>query len=116
MPGIYNFIVQKGETFNRSFTWKDATSTGINLTDYTIQIQIIPRFIETPAVITLNSDTEIVKADQTLYPGKFTLEFLVDSDIYTFNSAKYELNFIKDSKIKRPLIGIITINDEVPDA
>lgn len=40
MAAQYNFTIEQGATFTRSFTYKDSTGSPINLTNYTAQGQV----------------------------------------------------------------------------
>ena len=43
--GVYNTTIEKGATFNLSVTYKDATGTAVDLTDWTVRMHVR----ETPA-------------------------------------------------------------------
>lgn len=46
MPGTYNFKAQRGDTVERTFTWKDEDGVAINISGYTVRFQIFGTAID----------------------------------------------------------------------
>lgn len=60
MPaGIYNITAEQGSTFTRTITWRDASTTPVNLTNCTAKMQVRKSMDAPTAVLTLTSTTGI---------------------------------------------------------
>ena len=54
--GKYNFIIEKGATFTRTFTYKDPSDVAIDLTGAVIYMQIRDNYSAEVAAINIDSD------------------------------------------------------------
>ena len=55
--GKYNFEIEKGATFSRTFTYKDPSDVVIDLTGAVIKMQIRDNYSSETAAISIDSDT-----------------------------------------------------------
>ena len=46
--GIYNFTIEQGTTFQRTFKYKDASGNPLDLTDHDIRMQLRDTLADTP--------------------------------------------------------------------
>lgn len=108
--GKYNFTIEQGTTFSRTFTWKDSSNTAINLTGYSAKLQIkdskgsVLVALTNGAGITLggSAGTIAVRIDATTTTG------------FTFSSAKYDLKLTDASgSPTRLLEGVVILDSEV---
>lgn len=101
--GIYNFTIEQGTYFKRTFTWKDAQGAPINITGYTPHMQI-----RTPR------DQLILNCDDYLAidgaAGKVTM---ILSDEVTggldFDTAKFDIK-LDGPQPRRLIKGQVTLD------
>ena len=56
MPaGRHDLTIEQGATFQRTFTWKDAAGTPVNLTGYTATMQVRQSHLSAAPLITLTT-------------------------------------------------------------
>lgn len=106
--GVYNFIIEEGATFEKTFTWTEANanSSPIPIVDSTIELEVknksnIDVYSTTSGHITIDPANN----------GKFTIKLpLEEVNMLTFDKARYEL-FItlpNGGNTKNLLEGVIT--------
>ena len=108
--GLYNFTIEQGTTFRRTFTWTTGTPpTPVDLTGATCRMQIRKSKSKTSALL---SD---VSAYLSLTPaeGKVSLEIpSTITDNYTFDNGYYSLRVDRTNDKQRLVEGVITISKE----
>lgn len=113
MAAIYNFEIEQGTTFTKSFVWKDSAKQVVLMSGYTARMQIRPS-VKAPEIL-LNLTTENGRIIIIPTEGKITL--LIDArttaDI-TWSKGRYDLELVSpDYTVTRLLQGDISISKEV---
>ena len=125
--GKYNFTIEQGATFRRTFKYKDAEGTPISLTDKDARMQIRNTVNSSDFIVNITetgttkndgsiiSDTIFLISEQTTYPGEFSL--VIDAGTtasMSFDTAVYDIE-LKDSlnEVTRLLQGTIKLSKEV---
>lgn len=114
----YNFSIDQGSSFTISFTYKDSTSTIVNISNWCARIVMTTSDNQ---VITYSSGTTNSNYKMTLdgVNGKITLLLpAITTNNFTFKTAKYDLELESDDVLysgggnytNRILYGVITIN------
>jgi hypothetical protein len=110
MAGQYDFILEQGATFSRVVTWKDSTNALVNLTGYTAKMQI--RDASGGVIVSL-TDTN---GGITLGGAAGTITITISATqttAFTFNTARYDLDIVSGTTVKRLLKGQVTLDPEV---
>lgn len=109
MAGTYNFTIEQGADFTRTFTWKDSAGALINLTGYTARMKI-----KTGAT-TIVSLTEV--SGITLGGAAGTIVVAINAAAtaaYTFSKAVYDLELVSGGGVvTRLLEGKVLLSREV---
>ena len=111
--GNYDFTIEQGATFTRSFVWKDSTDTVINLAGYTARLQIRPYKNSTEKL--LEATTANGKLVITAELGKITLTFTpAETDAIDFSDGVYDLELVaSNGVVTRLLEGAVTFSRQV---
>lgn len=114
MPaGIYDFIIERGETFTRVITWKDENSTAINLTGYTARMQLRGSRGEPSLALSLTTENSGISLGGIA--GTITITISA-SQTASFESRSYvyDLELVAGSgAVTKLLKGVISIAREV---
>jgi len=123
--GKYSFVIEQGSTLNFEIQYKDSTGTPIDLTGYSGKMQIRSDYADNnpTTYITLSSS---LAADGTglnfsgsngstpLSSGSIAIVIsATSSSLFTFNTAKYDLELTYGSSVTRILEGNIKLSKEV---
>ena len=81
----YNFSARTKSAFNKTFVYKDTAGVGVNLTGYTLLMDI--KKSDGTAVADFTIGTGITLANQTTNPGQFTI--LAPASSGTNNTAAW---------------------------
>ena len=123
--GKYSFVIEQGSTLNFEIQYKDSTGTPINLTGYSGKMQIRSDYADNnpTTYITLSSS---LASDGTglnfsgsngstpLSSGSIAVIIsAVSSSLFTFDTAKYDLELTYGSTVTRILEGNIKLSKEV---
>lgn len=111
--GIYNFTIEQGATFKRTFKYKDDNGDALNLSSHAIRMQIRK-----------NVGGDLVSSFTTEGTDKFTVggvgnnEFTLiisagTTSTYTFNTAVYDIEIELSGEVTRLLQGKIKLSKEV---
>ena len=111
--GIYNFTIEQGTTFKRTFKYKDANGDGVDLSSHAVRMQIR----KTIGGDLISSFTE-EGTDKFTVGGVANNEFTLiiaasTTAAYTFNTAVYDIEIEKDNEVTRLLQGKIKLSKEV---
>lgn len=109
---IFDLVIEKGETYEKTFYWKDTNKVAINMSGYTARMQA--RSSSRAANTILNLTTENGGITITPLEGKIelTISDTVTSAI-AVSSGVYDLELIDaSSKVKKFLRGTITFLKE----
>jgi len=118
--GIYNFTIEQGTTFKRTFKYKTSTGTAISLEDHAVRMQI-RKTVESssPELTVTESDGNGTPATSfnvsTTVPNEFELTISKeDTSAMSFNTAVYDIE-IQDASgvVTRLLQGKIKLSKEV---
>ena len=118
--GIYNFTIEQGTTFKRTFKYKTSTGTAISLEDHAVRMQIRKTVESSSPVLTVTeSDGNGTPATSfnvsTTVPNEFELTISKeDTSAMSFNTAVYDIE-IQDASgvVTRLLQGKIKLSKEV---
>ena len=121
--GRYSFVIEQGSTLNLELQYKDASGTPIDLTDYGGRMQIRPSVASSTVYITLSSSLEPdgtglnfsgSNGSTPLSSGSIAIVIsATSSSLFTFNTAKYDLELTYGSSVTRILEGNIKLSKEV---
>ena len=125
--GIYNFTIEQGSTFQRTFKYKDSNGDPISLSNHDISMDI-RESVDSPTTILDISEEQGIKSDgnttsntnfvvSTSNTNEFTLTIDADTtDSMSFNTAVYDIE-VKDNStppvVTRLLQGKIKLSKEV---
>ena len=107
----YNFEIEQGATFSRTFTWKDDAGVAINITGYTARLQIRTAFESSSTILSLTSSSGI-----TLGGSAGTIVVSVsatDTAALDPGSYVYDLELVNGATVTRLLAGYVEITPEV---
>jgi|TARA_B110000285_G_C14870657_1_gene489015 hypothetical protein len=115
--GIYNFTIEQGSTFTRTFKYKDATGTAISLADHSIRMQLRTSIGNSSTVISL-TETQGANDSVITVGGTSNNEITVtitatDTAAMSFDTAVYDLEIQTGSTVTRLLQGKIKLSKEV---
>lgn len=114
MPAAqYDFTIEQGATFVRSFVWKADDGTPVNLTGYTARMQVRQGYSAQDALLeatTENGRLQIVGAS-----GQVTLTLTAeDTGAIDWRRGRYDLELVApDGTVKRLVEGVISISREI---
>lgn len=109
----YNFTIEQGTTFTKSFVWKNNSGVAVDLTGYTARMQV--RLSVTSEDVLLTASTTNGKLALTPLEGKITLSLSAqDTAGFDWKRGKYDLELEDaDGRVTRLLFGLITVSLEV---
>ena len=113
--GIYNFTIEQGTTFTRTFKYKDSDGVAIDLTNHAIRMDIRTSIDAESTLLELvesNTGTGF-KVDET-NTNEFTLTITAtDTSNLNFDTAVYDIEIENNSLVTRLLQGKIKLSKEV---
>jgi hypothetical protein len=117
MTAIYNFTednaIQQGATFTRSFVWKSASGTPVDLTGYSAQMQVRKSVTSPDVIVELSTANSRIVLGGALGTIVLTLTALQTSAI-TAKAGVYDLELsASDGVVTRFLAGEVEISREV---
>ena len=129
--GIYNFIIEQGSTFKRTFKYKDANGDAIELKNHDVRMDIRPNIDSSDTILDIN-ETQATKIDGSISTNTlFTvtsasanaaaneINLTIDADTtasMSFDTAVYDIEIADNSTPKvvtRILQGKIKLSKEV---
>lgn len=115
--GQYNFEIEQGVTFSKTFTWKDSDGDAIPISGYTIRMMARNDYDDALPVITLSTvatpgGIALVGDGST---GQFTISMTAAvTAAYNFSNLIYDLEAVSaGGVVTRLLEGTITLSKEV---
>lgn len=111
--GLYSFTIEQGATFDRTFTYKNASDVLVNLTGYTARMQV--RTTEESSVIIFELTTENGGITLGGVAGTIRL-FLTATATAALAAAAglvYDLELVSGTTVTRLLYGTVGIDREV---
>lgn len=111
--GTYNFTINKGATFSRVVTWKEADGDPIDLTGYTARMQVREYASAADPVIDLTTTNGGIALGGTA--GTITLSISsTDTSNVGVDGGVYDLELVSaGGVVTRLLQGFIEFSDEV---
>ena len=111
-------LIEQGATLNLSLTYKDATGSLINLTDYSGKMQIKSGYADSnpTTYLTLSSSLQADGTGITFGGVSGTIGIYISaesSSALKFDSASYDLEITSGSVVTRLLQGIAFVSKEV---
>ena len=129
--GIYNFTIEQGTTFKRTFKYKDANGDAIELKNHDVRMDIRPNMDSSTTILDIN-ETQATKIDGSISTSTlFTvtsasvdaaaneINLTIDADTtasMSFDTAVYDIEIADNSTPKvvtRILQGKIKLSKEV---
>lgn len=117
--GIYNFTIEQGATFTRTFNYKDSNGNPIDLQEAQALRMQIRETIDSPNPVIggefgLNSGFTLSVPVGTQTTSSFTLVIpATTSSAFTFDRAVYDIEYVDSSSVTRLLQGKIKLSKEV---
>lgn len=110
MAGKYDIVIEQGATFSRVITWKDASGTPVDLTGYSARMEVRNSVASGQPILALTSGQGITLGGTA---GTITLSIsAVDTAALDFSNARYDLELVQGSNVKRLLKGTVTLDRE----
>lgn len=110
----YDFTIEQGATFSKTFTWKDSTKTAVNLTGYTARMSIKLTKDDTTAIKSLLSTGTSPNITLGGVAGTIIVAMTAtETAALNFDKALYDLEMVNGVTITRLLEGDITLSKEV---
>ena len=116
--GAYNFEIEQGVDFSRTFTWKSSAGVAINIAGYTFRMMARNDYGDTLPVISLSTVATpggiAIVGDGSA--GQFTITMTAAATaLLNFSSLKYDLEAVSPILVvvTRLLEGTITLSKEV---
>ena len=123
--GKYHLIIEQGATLNLEIQYKDSAGTAVNLTGYSGKMQIRSDYAD-------NSPTTYITLSSSLATDGTGLNFsgsngrtpptsgsigiyisAASSSVFTFDTARYDLEITSGSVVTRLLQGDVKLQKEV---
>lgn len=123
--GKYSFIIEQGSTLNFEIQYKDSNSNPIDLTGYGAKMQIKSDYADNSPVTYITLSSSLApdgtglnlnggNGDKPLSSGSIGIIIsAVSTSLFTFDTAKYDLELINGSVVTRVLEGTIRLSKEV---
>ena len=124
--GKYNFTIEQGATFRRTFKYKDAEGTPITLSDKDTTMQIRDTINSKDFIVSITetgttrqdgsttTNTIFTISDQAINAGEFQLTIDADTTAsMSFDTAVYDIEIENNSLVTRLLQGKIKLSKEV---
>jgi len=115
--GIYNFVIEQGTTFIRTFKYKDSNGDALSLSSHAVRMQLRTSINSTTTIISL---TEVAGTNGSVITvgGTGNNEILItisatDTAAMSFDTAVYDLEIESSSVVTRLLQGKIKLSKEV---
>lgn len=113
--GKYNFEIEKGATFSRTFTYKDPSDVAIDLTGAVIKMQIRDNYTSETAAVNIDSDTlgGITIADPAT--GEFVITITDEQTAaIPFAQGVYDIEIhYGNGSVERVLEGRVKVKSQV---
>lgn len=123
--GKYSFVIEQGSTLRLEVQYKDANNTPINLGGYSAKMQLRSDYAD-------NNPTTYITLSSSLAPDGTGLNLsgstgnkplssgsigivisAVSTSLFTFDTAKYDLELSSGSVVTRLLEGTVKLSKEV---
>ena len=123
--GKYHLIIEQGATLNLEIQYKDSAGTAINLTGYSGKMQIRSDYADNnpTTYITLSSSLaadgtglNFSGSNGTTPPTSGSIGIYISaasSSVFTFDTARYDLEITSGSVVTRLLQGDVKLQKEV---
>lgn len=111
LAGKYDFTMEQGSTFSKTFTYKDSTGTAINLTGYTAKMEVRTEPIADDAIVTLTTENGGI----TLGGAAGTIKVDITATAtaaFDFTKATYDIELITGTTVSKLVYGTITLRKE----
>lgn len=113
--GKYDFKIERGETFTRTITWKDAVGNPVDITGWTARMYIKVKPGATSSLIQLTTTNAKLVLGATAGTIQINLTAAETAALTTPNKkAVYDLELVSSAgAVKKLLKGTISLLDEV---
>ena len=115
--GNFNFEIEQGASFSKTFTWKNSAGVAINIAGYTFRMMARNDYGDVTPIISLSTVATpggiAIVGDGSA--GQFTITMTAAATaLLNFSSLKYDLEAVSGAgTVTRLLEGIITLSKEV---
>lgn len=112
LAGTYNIIADRGATFDRTITWKDANGALINLTGYTAKLQVRQTYTATVVDLELSTANSRIVLGGALGTIQLTAPYTVMN--FPADQYVYDLELTSPATVvTRLVMGSFTLREEV---
>ena len=116
--GTYNFLIEQGATFTRTFKYKTSSGTPIDLTSHSIRMDMRSSVDSPTTIISLIKGESTSNGSTITVGGDGNNEILVtidnvDTANMSFSTAVYDLEIEATGVVTRILQGKIRLSKEV---
>jgi hypothetical protein len=115
--GKYDFTIEQGANFSKTFTWKTSAGVAININGYTIRMMAREDYENAPPTISLSTvatpgGITIIGDGST---GQFTLAMTPTvTALLDFSTLLYDIEMVSGAgAVTRLLEGTITLSKEI---
>ena len=112
----YDFVIEQGTTFVKSFCWKDSNGDPINLTGYSALMHV--RTSVTSDTVLMEFSTANNRIQITPDEGKVDLILSsTETSAIDWKKGRYDIELISDNgTVTRLVYGVISISKEITRA
>lgn len=109
----YDFVIEQGTTFVKSFRWKDSNGDPINLTGYSALMHV--RTSVTSDTVLVEFSTANNRIQITPDEGKVDLVLSsTETSAIDWKRGKYDLELVSSTGfVTRLLFGLVTVSKEI---
>ena len=118
--GTYNFTIEQGATFRRTFKYKNAEGTPINLSSHAVRMQLRESIDSNSTIIHLSETENATNGSKITVTGGSSNEIIVlitasATSAMNFNQAVYDLEIEENDTgtVTRLLQGKVKLSKEV---
>ncbi len=114
MPaGLYNFTIEQGATFSKTFTYKDAAGVPVNITGFSVRMMARREYGDATPLISLSTTLGGITITEGA-AGQFRLDIsATGTAALDFTQARYDLEIVDlAGRVIRLLQGTITLSKE----
>jgi hypothetical protein len=113
--GVYNATIEKGATYNLSVTYKDATGSPVDLTGWTVRMQVRETPADSTPILTSDGGSPTITLTKNS-SGEITITISASTTAsLTATTAYYDIEAQQTSSgvVRRILKGRFVISPEV---
>jgi hypothetical protein len=114
--GKYDFTIEQGTTFLKTFVWKDSNGDPIVITDFTIRLKAKNQYADSAILIDLSTDGGGITIIDPAAGSFEAYMSATETAALDFSKGLYDLEMEDpDGEVTRLLEGKVTLSREVTD-